>query len=107
MLTCPPVALDSPENILRPFYAIFTVSSGGVSDEGDTCIIVESSTKQYPNIWKESREMLHLKTTLCPASMRQFIRGELKISHISGTAPFPWPKSCGGGLSEIAHISPP
>ena len=61
-LTCPPVALDSPENILRPFCASLTVSSREVSGEGATCMIVESSTKQYPTIRKASFEILHLKT---------------------------------------------
>ena len=62
MLTFPPVALDSPENILRPFCASLTVSSRGVSGEGATIMIVESYKNQYPTIWKEeSFEILHLR----------------------------------------------
>ena len=67
-LTCPPVALSAPVNILRPFFAIFTASSRGGSIEGDNSMIVESSTKQYPNRRKEPRKILHLKITPCPAS---------------------------------------
>ena len=78
-----------------------------VSGKGDTCMIVESSTKKYPTRWKEYCEILHLNTASCPASLRQLRRGELKMSHISGAEPFPWPKPCGGGLSGIYHISPP
>ena len=29
------------------------------------------------------------------------------MNHIAGSAPFPWPKPFGGGLSGIDHISPP
>ena len=105
-LTCPPVALTDPANILRPFCDSFTVSYRGVYGEGVTCMIMKSSTKQYPTRWKESCEILHLKTAPCPASLRQFKRGELTMSHIVGDAPFPWPKTCGGGLSGIAHKSP-
>ena len=67
-LTCPPVALSHPANILRPFCASLTVSSRGVSGEGATGMIVESSTKQYPTRWKESLEILHLNTAPWPAS---------------------------------------
>ena len=69
-------------------------------------MIVESFTKQYPTIWKDSREMLHLKASLWPASVKQFMRGELTMAHISWTAPFPWPNTCGVGLRGIAHKSP-
>ena len=52
-ITCPPVDFSAPEMILRPFCSILTVSSRGVSGVGATCMIVESSTKQYPTRWKE------------------------------------------------------
>ena len=106
-LTFPPFALADTVKIFRPFCARFSVFSRGVSSEGATCMIVESSMKQYPTIWKESRAMLHLKTALCPAYMIQFRRWELAMAHISGAAPFPWPKPCGGSLSGITHISHP
>ena len=105
-LTCTPVALAAPENTLRPFCTSFTVSSRGVSGEVYTWMIMESSTKQHPTRWKESREMMNLKTYPCPDSMRHFIRGDLTMDHISWAAPFPWPKPCGGGLSGITHTSP-
>ena len=103
-LTCPTVDLDTPEKIMRPFCVSFTVSYRGVSGEGATCMIVESSTKQYPTIWKESCDMLHLKTSPCPSSLRQFRRGDLTMEHIYGADPFTWTKPCGGGLSRISHI---
>ena len=99
--------MDAPAKILMPFCASFTVSSRGVSGEGATCIIMESSIKQYPTRRKGSCEMMHLKKAPCPASLKQFIRGELTMAYIDVAAPFTWPKPCGGGLSRIAHISPP
>ena len=87
-LTFPLVALAAPAQILRPFCASFTVYSRGVSGEGATSMIVESSMKKYPTRWKESCDMLHLKTAPCPTSMTQFRRGELAMAHISGASPF-------------------
>ena len=77
-----------------------------MSCEGATCMIVKFSIKQYPTRWDESCEMLRLNTAMCPASLRQFRRGDLTMAHIAGSDPFPWPKPCGGGLSDIYHISP-
>ena len=74
--------------------------------EGATCMIVKSSTKQYPTIWKESLEILHLKTAPWPDSLIRFRRGDLTMAHIAGADPFPWPKPCEGGMSGIAHTSP-
>ena len=105
-LTCPPDALASPGKTFNPFCTSLTVSIWGVSGVGATYIIVESSTKQYLTIWKESREMINLKDTPYPASLRQFRKGELMMLHIYGAAPFPWLNPCGGGLSGISHMSP-
>ena len=74
-LTCHTVALVAPAKILRPFCDISTVSSRRVSGEGAICMIVESSTKQYPTIWEKSCEMLHLNTALCTAYMKQLTWG--------------------------------
>ena len=101
MITYPPIEMDSPANILRPFCAILTFSSRGVSGEGVTCMIVESSTKRYPTIWKESLDILHLNTTPWPASRRQSRRGELKMDRIYGAAPLPLPKPYGVGSSYL------
>ena len=106
-LTFPPVAFYAPVNMLRPFFASSTVSSRGMSIVGATCMIMDSSTKQYPTRWKESREMLHLKATMWPASLRQFRKVELMVAHIYGSDPFPWSDPCGGGFIGIAHISHP
>ena len=51
-------------------------------------MIVESFTKQYPTIWKDSREMLHFKSAPWPASTRQFKRVELTMAHMFGDVPF-------------------
>ena len=46
------------------------------------CIMVESSKKPYPTRFMESLDIYNLKTDPCPASLSQFIRGVLLISHI-------------------------
>ena len=68
--------------------------------------MVESSTKQYPNSLRESWEMQHLKIAPWPASRRQFSRGVLNISHISGAYLFPCPRPFGWGVQGQGTFFP-
>ena len=64
---------------------------------GDTCNIVESSTKQYPTSLVVSPQIQYLKPDPCTISLRQFIIGVLTIDQMAVSAPFPLPMPWGGG----------
>ena len=110
-LNCPPVALADPDNRLRLSQASFTVSFVVVRGEGENCIIVELSTKQYPTRLNDSFEMQNLKSASNPDYLRLFSSGVLTMTQIVGAAPFPcpnpWGGGGGGGVMGMAHIFPP
>ena len=105
--TCPHVLYAAPKNRSRPDWDSLTVSVFGVVGDEAICMIFELSMKQYPTSFIESWEINILKTAPFPKSCRQFSRGVLTISHISGAAPFPCPRPCGGGgFKGRSHLSP-
>ena len=62
-------------------------------------MIVESSKNQYPTSFKVSPDIQHLKSTTWTDSLKQFNKGLLTTSHMTGDAPFPlpWPLVSEGG----------
>ena len=105
-MTYSPVSLANPEKIFKPFCVSLNVTSWSICGVGTTCMIVESYTRQYTKRWKDSCEILHLKSDMWPVYLRQFGRGELTMYHITGSDPFTWTNPCRGVFIRIAHMSP-
>ena len=63
--------------------------------------------KQYPKSFVVSPEMDHLKAVPWTDFLGQLIRGVLMMSHMSGYAPFPCPRPCGGWFSGTTQVPPP
>eukprot|EP00957_Ditylum_brightwellii_P174913 13318574-Ditylum_brightwellii.AAC.1 len=59
---------------------------------------MESSTKQYPTNLKLLPDMQHLNAAPNPCSLSAFSIGVLTSTHMHGSALFPCPNPCGGGL---------
>ena len=91
-MNLPYVTWAAPKKMSSPLRENPRRSSAEVYGSVDTCMIVESSTKKYPNRKILYPEMLHLKTAQWTASTRQFSMGVLKIAHILGEAILPCPR---------------
>ena len=106
-LILPPVAWPAPKNMSINFWYNSRRYSVEVYGSGDTCMIVESYTKQYPTREILSPEMLHLKTDPWPASWRQLSMGVRTISHMAGAAPLPCTRPWGGQFEGKGPIVAP
>ena len=59
-------------------------------------------------IFVVSPEMEHLKAAPWTDFLRQLVKGVLKMAHMDGAAPFPFPGPCGGrGGTSTAQVYPP